>query len=47
MLHAITRFAEGEVIEHHEGAPAWLFGAVTFVVLMLALFIVTRFDPDR
>jgi hypothetical protein len=47
MIHAIVHFAEGEVIEHHEGVPPWVFGVGTFAVLMLALFLVTRFDPDR
>jgi hypothetical protein len=39
--------AEGELVETHEGIPAWAYGVGTFVVLMLMLFIVTRFDPHR
>jgi hypothetical protein len=47
MVQALLRLAEGEVVEAHEGVPTWVFGAVTFVVLVLALFVVTRFNPDR
>lgn len=36
-----------EVTAEHEAVPAWVFGLVTFLVLLLLLFVVTRFDPDR
>lgn len=37
-----------EAVAHSEPAvPPWVFGAVAFVVLMLLLFLVTRFDPNR
>jgi hypothetical protein len=29
------------------GLPWWAFGLIGFGILMLALFIVTRFNPDR
>ena len=36
-----------EAAEHSESVPSWVFGAVAFVVLMLLLVVVTRFDPNR
>ncbi len=36
-----------EVTAEHEGLPAWVYGVAAFAVLMLLLFVVTRFNPDR
>ena len=47
MVSALIRLAEGEAVESHGGIPAWVFGVVGFVVLVLLLFVVTRFNPDR
>ena len=47
MVSTLVRLAEGEVVESHEGIPPWVFGITTFVVLVLLLFVVTRFNPDR
>ena len=47
MLQALVRLEEGARIEEHAGVPAWVFGGVALVVLLLALFLVTRFNPDR
>lgn len=47
MLDAVVRFSEGATGEESSGVPAELFGLIAFVVLMVLLFVVTRFDPDR
>ena len=47
MLQALVRLEEGARIEEHAGVPAWVFGAIALVALLLALFVVTRFNPDR
>jgi hypothetical protein len=47
MVSTLIRLAEGEVVESHGHVPAWVFGVVAFVVLVLLLFVVTRFNPDR
>ena len=47
MVSTLVRLAEGEVVESHGAVPAWVFGVVGFVVLVLLLFVVTRFNPDR
>ena len=47
MVSTLVRLAEGGVVESHEGIPAWVFGVTGFVVLVLLLFVVTRFNPDR
>ena len=47
MVSTWIRLAEGEIVESHEGVPSWVFGAVAFVVLLLLLVVVTRFDPNR
>lgn len=47
MVSTLVRLAEGEVVESHGSVPAWVFGVVGFVVLVLLLFVVTRFNPDR
>ena len=47
MLQALARLEEGVRIEEHPGVPAWVFGAIALVALLLALFLVTRFNPDR
>jgi hypothetical protein len=47
VIHALARMAEGEFVETHEGIPPWVYGVGTFTVLMLMLFLVTRFDPHR
>ncbi len=36
----------GEASESY-GVPAWLFGVGGFAVLAVALYVVTRFNPDR
>ena len=48
MVHAnaLLRLAEGEFVEEH-AVPAWVYGVGTFLVLMLLLVLVTRFDPSR
>jgi len=47
MVSMLVRLSEGEVVESHGHIPAWLFGVVGFVVLVLLLLVVTRFNPDR
>lgn len=47
MVSALVRLSDGAVVEDHPGVPAWVFGVAMLVVLLLALFVVTRFDPDR
>jgi hypothetical protein len=47
MVSTLVRLAEGEAVESHGAVPAWVFGVVGFVVLVLLLFVVTRFNPDR
>jgi MYXO-CTERM domain-containing protein len=47
MVHTLVRMAEGAAVEDHPGVPPWVFGAVALVVLLLLLFVVTRFNPDR
>lgn len=47
MLYALVRLEEGTRIEEHPGVPAWVFGVGMFVVLLVALFVLTRFNPDR
>lgn len=47
MIHALARVAEVEHGQTQEGIPSWIYGVGTFVVLMLLLLIVTRFDPNR
>jgi hypothetical protein len=42
-LLALSEAAEAE----SSGAPAWLFGVGGFAVLVIALYVVTRFNPDR
>ncbi len=46
MVNALVLVSEGAV-EAHPGAPSWLFGVVGLGVLLLLLFVVTRFNPDR
>jgi hypothetical protein len=45
-MNTLVVLAEGAA-EGHEGVPAWVFGAAGLVVLLLLLFVVTRFDPNR
>ncbi|MCU0301675.1 MAG: hypothetical protein MUF35_08765 [Candidatus Nanopelagicales bacterium] len=47
MLQSIVRFAEGEFVEEHGGIPSEVYGVVALVVLLLLLFVVTRFNPNR
>lgn len=47
MLDTLVRFSEGAVVEEHAGVPAWVFGAIAFVLLLVLLIAVTRFNPDR
>lgn len=46
MLDAVVRFSEAGA-EESSGFPPELYGLISFVVLMVLLFAVTRFDPDR
>lgn len=45
-MTALLVLAEGAV-EEGAGVPAWVFGAAALAVLLLVLFVVTRFNPDR
>lgn len=47
MLNALVRFSEATNVEEHAGVPAWVYGVVAFVLLMVLLLAVTRFNPDR
>jgi hypothetical protein len=47
MFEAVVRFSEGGAAEESSGFPPELFGVISFVVLMVLLFAVTRFDPNR
>jgi hypothetical protein len=46
MLDALVRISE-TASSGEGGVPPWVFGVVAFVILALALFVVTRFDPNR
>ncbi len=46
MVNAIVRLSENAA-EEHGGVPAWVFGAIAFVALLVLLIAVTRFNPDR
>lgn len=46
MVNAVVRLSE-EAAEGHGGIPAEIFGVVGFLVLVLLLFVVTRFNPNR
>jgi hypothetical protein len=46
MVNALVRLSE-EAAEGHGGVPAWIFGLIGFAVLVLLLFVVTRFNPNR
>jgi Flp pilus assembly protein TadG len=47
MVNALVRLSEGAAVEDHGGVPAWVFGALALVLLLVLLFLVTRFNPDR
>ncbi len=47
MVNALVRLSEGAAVEEHPGVPAWVFGAIALVLLLVLLFAVTRFNPDR
>jgi len=47
MLNALVRFSEGADVEEHSGVPAEVYGVVAFVLLIVLLIVVTRFNPDR
>ena len=47
MLDALIRLEGVAGTQEHSGVPPWVFGALALVTLLLALFVVTRFDPDR
>jgi hypothetical protein len=47
MTQALVRLAEGAAEEGHGGIPSEVFGVVGLVVLLLLLYVVTRFNPDR
>ena len=46
MVNALVRLSEGAA-EEHSGVPAWVFGAIALGLLLVLLFAVTRFNPDR
>ena len=46
MVSALVRLSE-EAAEGQEGVPPLVFGALALVVLLLLLFVVTRFNPNR
>jgi hypothetical protein len=45
-MNTLVVLAE-EAAHGSEGIPSWIFGVVGFAVLMLLLYVVTRFDPNR
>ena len=47
MVNALVRLSEGSAVEDHPGVPPWVFGALALVLLLVLLFAVTRFNPDR
>ena len=47
MVNALVRLSEGAAVEDHAGVPPWVFGALALVLLLVLLFVVTRFNPDR
>jgi bacteriorhodopsin len=47
MVNALVRLSEGAAVEEHSGVPAWVFGTLALVLLLVLLFVVTRFNPDR
>jgi MYXO-CTERM domain-containing protein len=47
MVNALVRLSEGSAVEDHSGVPPWAFGALALVLLLVLLFAVTRFNPDR
>ena len=47
MVNALVRLSEGAAVEDHGGVPAWAFGVLALVLLLVLLFLVTRFNPDR
>ena len=46
MVNALVRLSE-EAAEDHGGVPPWVFGGLALVLLLVLLFAVTRFNPDR
>jgi hypothetical protein len=47
MTQALVRLAEDASGEGHGGVPSEVYGVVALVVLLLLLFVVTRFNPNR
>ncbi len=47
MVNALVRLSEGAVVEDNPAVPPWVFGALALVLLLVLLFAVTRFNPDR
>jgi hypothetical protein len=47
MVNALARLSEGAAVEDHPGVPAWAFGVLALVLMLVLLFAVTRFNPDR
>jgi hypothetical protein len=47
MLNALVRLSEGELVEEHPGVPPEVYGVVAFLLLLVLLIAVTRFNPDR
>lgn len=47
MVSTLVRLAEAEGATEHHLVPAWAYGVGTFAVLVLLLFVVTRFSPER
>jgi hypothetical protein len=44
-MSMLVRLSEAGAEE--SGVPAWVFGLSAFAALAIALFVVTRFNPDR
>jgi hypothetical protein len=44
---ALLALSEAAEASESSGAPAWMFGVGAFAVLAIALYVVTRFNPDR
>ncbi len=47
LVAVVAEGAAETISEQHDGMPAWIVGVVGFAVLMLLLFVVTRFNPNR
>ncbi len=47
MVNALVRLSDGSAVEDHPLVPPWAFGALALVLLLVLLFVVTRFNPNR